>query len=277
LVKLTNGQARRKLTGAGILGTPDYMPPEQAMELPNVDHRSDIWSMCVVLYEALSGALPFSGPTFAETLCAVVQCDPAPLTAIGVDQELWHIIERGLRKKPQERWASMRDLGNELATWLVDRGVTVDVTGASLHTQWSVARADVPAPVALPAPPKAASAPFAASLEDPPRRAMRSGLRLRHDAQRISQRRVGKSPPEPRRAPPPRGNAAAIASIRRFAVRWAMASAVASIALLAPIPEGWIRQAEAWMTLLPSIDRAGAEAPNAAPAAVHEPQPIASP
>ena len=118
------------------------MAPEQALELPNVDHRADVWAFCVVLYEALSGTLPFSKPTFAETLCALVGREAAPLTAIGIDPALWQIIERGLRKAPEERWQSMHELGTALASWLMSRAVTVDVTGAALHTQWPVPAGD---------------------------------------------------------------------------------------------------------------------------------------
>jgi serine/threonine-protein kinase len=137
LVKLTHGQSR-KLTGAGLLGTLDYMAPEQALELPDVDHHTDQWSFCVVLYEMLGGKLPFAEPTFAETLYALVGRPAAPLTAVGIDAALWEIIERGLSKKPSQRWPSMRELGTALARWLLSRGVTVDVTGAALHTQWDL-------------------------------------------------------------------------------------------------------------------------------------------
>jgi serine/threonine-protein kinase len=138
LVKLTHGQPSRKLTGIGLLGTPDYMAPEQALELPGVDHRSDTWSFCVVLYEAISGTLPFTRSTFAETLCTLLGREAVPLTSMGVDSELWEIIERGLRKSPADRWQSMRDLGTALAKWLMSRGVTVDVSGTALTTQWEV-------------------------------------------------------------------------------------------------------------------------------------------
>jgi serine/threonine-protein kinase len=138
LAKITCGHTLRKLTGVGLLGTPDYMAPEQAQELPNVDYRADIWALCVVLYEALSGTVPFGGPTLADALCAITTQEPTPLTEHGVDPVLWSIIERGLRKKPEQRWQNMHELGTALASWLVARGVLVDVTGASLQLQWPV-------------------------------------------------------------------------------------------------------------------------------------------
>src|SRR5204863_8028775 len=66
LVKLTQKQTGQKLTGIGLLGTPEYAAPEQALEKPDVDHRADVWAYCIVLYEALSGVVPFSAPSFSE-------------------------------------------------------------------------------------------------------------------------------------------------------------------------------------------------------------------
>jgi eukaryotic-like serine/threonine-protein kinase len=186
LVKLTRGPSNRKLTGAGILGTPDYMAPEQALELSNVDHRADVWAFSVVLYEALSGELPFSEPTFAETLCALVGRDPAPLSALGIDPDLARIVERGLSKKPEARWQSMRELGAALSSWLVSRNVTVDATGTALDTQWQlttgVPRADrrigCPEPPKIDEPaPRGGGAPKTAQRSKPKTSAMRTGFR----------------------------------------------------------------------------------------------------
>jgi serine/threonine protein kinase len=138
LAKITVGQAGRKLTGVGLLGTPDYMAPEQALELPEVDHRADLWALCVVLYEALSGELPFGGATLIDRLHAIATSEPTPLTHYGVDPALSAIVERGLCKKPEQRWQTMHALGKALASWLVGRGVLVDVTGARLCMQWPV-------------------------------------------------------------------------------------------------------------------------------------------
>jgi serine/threonine protein kinase len=138
LAKIIFGQAGRKLTGMGLLGTPDYMAPEQALELPEVDHRADLWALCVVLYEALSGELPFDGATLPDRLHAIATNEPKPLARRGVDPTLWAIVERGLSKKPEQRWQTMHALGTALASWLVAQGVLVDVTGASLTMQWPV-------------------------------------------------------------------------------------------------------------------------------------------
>jgi serine/threonine-protein kinase len=127
------------LTGAGVLGTPEYMPPEQIIESSTVDQRADVWGFSVVLYEMLSGAVPFSGNSCPEILRAILDREVPSLTAVGVDASLWAIVERGLRKDPRDRYASMTELGVALADWLTGRGVSEDITGASLRTQWLAA------------------------------------------------------------------------------------------------------------------------------------------
>jgi serine/threonine-protein kinase len=145
LAKLSQGPATM-LTGSGVLGTPEYMPPEQVIDSSTVDQRADIWGFSVVLYEMLSGAIPFPGRSCPEILRAILDRDVPPLTAIGIDAALWSILARGLRKDPAERVASMSELGHDLAAWLASRGVTEDITGSSLRAQWPTVALDQPEP-----------------------------------------------------------------------------------------------------------------------------------
>src|SRR5687768_12911368 len=72
----------RTFTEAGlILGTVNYMSPEQARGL-SVDERTDIWSLGVVLYEMLAQRLPFSGATRMDTMVAILDREPAPLSEV---------------------------------------------------------------------------------------------------------------------------------------------------------------------------------------------------
>jgi Tol biopolymer transport system component len=99
-------------TGAHtILGTVGYMSPEQVRRSP-VDHRSDIFSFGSVLYEMLAGNRPFRGGTEPETMTAILNQDPPPLTeATGkVPVTLERIGSHCLEKRPEDRFQSTRDL-----------------------------------------------------------------------------------------------------------------------------------------------------------------------
>jgi serine/threonine-protein kinase len=119
------------------LGSPEYVSPEQARGVVDVDHRSDIWSSCVVLYEALVGEVPFSGSDCPALLRSIVRDVPVSLELYaGVDARLSAIIERGLAKDREDRYSSIFELGQALASWLIEQGVQEDATGALLSTKW---------------------------------------------------------------------------------------------------------------------------------------------
>jgi serine/threonine protein kinase len=128
--------ASSPLTVDSVLGSPGYMSPEQARG-EEVDHRTDIWSFCIVLYEAVVGSPPFVGTNYNAVLREVIERDPVPLVSILPDQtELSDLVQRGLAKSRQERWPSMRVLGIELAQWLLARGISDDATNTSLRSTW---------------------------------------------------------------------------------------------------------------------------------------------
>ncbi|MBZ5710726.1 protein kinase domain-containing protein [Nannocystis pusilla] len=104
-----------RLTAAGvILGTPAYMSPEQFAGRP-ADARSDQFSFCAALYEALCAAQPFAGETFAELHDAVVAGD---LRDPGerVPAWLWAVLRRGLAHRPEDRFPTMGELLERLAS-----------------------------------------------------------------------------------------------------------------------------------------------------------------
>lgn len=98
-----------------VLGTPDYMSPEQATG-KTLDGRSDIFALGIVLYEALSGRLPFSGATPTDTMVKIASAPPQPLPSMlpGVPASLADVIGRCLQKNPDDRYAGARDLAADL-------------------------------------------------------------------------------------------------------------------------------------------------------------------
>ncbi len=128
----------RHQTMAGeVLGSPDYMSPEQARGQLDIDHRTDIWTFAVLLYESITGKRPFEGHNYNALISSIVSNAPMPIHAYGVaDTELSGIIDRGLSKSPGARWQTMRDLGIALATWAVEHGIHQDISGVSIQTEW---------------------------------------------------------------------------------------------------------------------------------------------
>ncbi|MEO6602595.1 MAG: serine/threonine-protein kinase [Polyangiaceae bacterium] len=128
----------RKLTQEGVaLGSPDYMSPEQALGRDDIDHRADVWSLCVVLYESITGQMPWDKPNYNALMQAIIHEPPAPTTDFSAgDADLWRVIERGLAKNPENRWASMTELGEALALWLYEHGVKEDISANSLRAVW---------------------------------------------------------------------------------------------------------------------------------------------
>lgn len=135
----------RQLTQTGaILGSPGYMSPEQARGLDDIDHRTDIWSFCVVLYETLSGTEPFTGNNYNALMRSILENEPTPLVTLwAADPALWEIVQRGLAKNRAHRYQTMEELGRALAAWLLSQGVSEDVSGVSLDTKW-LARSNLP-------------------------------------------------------------------------------------------------------------------------------------
>ena len=139
----------RHLTQSGtLIGSPDYMSPEQAYGSEDVDHRSDIWSFSVVLYELITRSVPFKGGNNRALLNAIVQDEPAAFPAdANVDDVLANIIRSGLHKEKELRPDSIRTLGAELALWLLNQGVLRDACGASLEARWGRAQESTPFPL----------------------------------------------------------------------------------------------------------------------------------
>jgi eukaryotic-like serine/threonine-protein kinase len=138
IAKLDRRHVDTRLTQIGaVLGSPQYLSPEQAEGLEDVDQRSDIWSLGVVLYELVTGTPPFEASNYNALIRRILRDAPKPTTEHGVgDAQFWTIIERCLKKDVEQRWASMWELGEALALWLFERGVRVDAASRSLKHDW---------------------------------------------------------------------------------------------------------------------------------------------
>jgi serine/threonine protein kinase len=99
-----------------MMGTPLYMSPEQLRHAPDVDERTDIWSLGAVLYELVCGQPLFSGNTQTEVSRQVLEIGTRPLRVAipGVPDELWDVIERCLSRDRDQRFANVAELGEAL-------------------------------------------------------------------------------------------------------------------------------------------------------------------
>ena len=99
LVRFLNSS--RQTTMGVIAGTPAYMSPEQARG-ETTDERTDIYSLGIVLYELLTGHVPFDGETTMSIILKQVTEPPPPVP--GLSPELQHVLDRSLAKKPEDRY-----------------------------------------------------------------------------------------------------------------------------------------------------------------------------
>jgi serine/threonine-protein kinase len=208
------------LTATGVaVGTPAYMSPEQALGERDVDGRSDIYSLGVVAYQMLAGALPFTAANTPAMMMKHVSEMPRPLLQARPDLPpgLAAAVERALAKRPEDRWqdaAAFREAlaSDEAAPWLMEtttmpspwpRGVA---RGTSAHAGVPPLQGDreqsgsrgggvavpppaahsrqpsSPRPEAIPAPPQHAPAPPLPYLQSLRRGGRRSRRERKHDS-----------------------------------------------------------------------------------------------
>jgi eukaryotic-like serine/threonine-protein kinase len=148
------------LTSTGsVLGSPEYMSPEQAQGVSDIDHRTDIWSMGVVLYKLLSGQAPHKENSFGRLIVAICTKPTRSLREVApwVTEDIAAITARATQIAPSKRFASAREM---LDAVLAVQGKASHLTMASLLPVAPEVRASAPS---IPGAPKS---PSLADLDD---------------------------------------------------------------------------------------------------------------
>jgi serine/threonine-protein kinase len=151
----------RTQTGV-ILGSPKYISPEQVVG-KRADHRSDIFSLGVILYECITGATPFNGEGLSALMYQITNHDPSPPSSTNsqVPVMLDYIIAKVLAKAPEARYQSAADFANDLRECKAQIETGQPGTGTGLITT-------KPIPTAASTAPPLASKPAALETRDEP-------------------------------------------------------------------------------------------------------------
>lgn len=139
--------AKQLTGGRGVLGSPPYMSPEQVRAPKTVDHRTDIWSLGVCIYELLTNSMPFGGDEIQETFAQILERQPQPITKLvdGIPEGLEAVVFKCLAKNREDRWMDVAELARALApygsgTWIqapdriqatLARALMEDITSSS--------------------------------------------------------------------------------------------------------------------------------------------------
>jgi serine/threonine-protein kinase len=109
------------MTATGtVLGTPYYLSPEQARGNRDIDHRSDLYTVGVIMYQSVAGRVPVHAESFNELLFKIALESPPPLASFipQLDPTFSKIVEKAMSRKREDRYQSAREMRHALAQWL---------------------------------------------------------------------------------------------------------------------------------------------------------------
>ncbi|MFZ5891969.1 MAG: serine/threonine-protein kinase [Myxococcota bacterium] len=110
-----------KMTATGVVvGTPYYLSPEQARGLKDIDARSDLYAVGVIMYECATGRVPFHAESFNQLLFKIALEEPAPLETLvpGIDPWFVGLVQKAMARDPAHRFQSALEMRDEIARWL---------------------------------------------------------------------------------------------------------------------------------------------------------------
>jgi len=122
-----SGESGFSMTRTGaVMGTPYYMSPEQAKGAKGMDHRADLYAVGVMLYEGVTGQVPFNADTFNELLFKIVLEEPKPIEHVvpEVDPSFAALVRRAMARDPSDRFQTSQDFQAAIDGWA--HGVPVD-------------------------------------------------------------------------------------------------------------------------------------------------------
>ncbi|MFO0626621.1 MAG: serine/threonine-protein kinase [Polyangiales bacterium] len=132
IAKVFEGQAegmRMTQTGA-VMGTPGYMSPEQAGGAADIDGRTDIWSVGVMLYELLVGVMPYEAPNYNILVAKILFEEPTPILQVdpGLRPEVAAVVQRALMRSRDARFATMQAMLDATLACVTDERVRTSAT-----------------------------------------------------------------------------------------------------------------------------------------------------
>jgi serine/threonine protein kinase len=154
---VSGDESGMRMTATGVvMGTPFYLSPEQARGTHDADHRSDIYAVGVIMYEAVTGQLPFKAQNFNDLIFKIVLESPAPAHEVSpnIDPTFSNIIMKAMARDPADRFQTAAELSEVLGSWARSAGLSItgpNVTSDSARQQRSSSDS-LPMPVRMPTP-----------------------------------------------------------------------------------------------------------------------------